>query len=89
MLQFHPPLNETALENTLMPYLSISFRHSIALSQFSFVVTVASTQRILAHTRWLSVKLQGHYDDVARAHKGSESIKAVLNRNFAMTHNYP
>lgn len=60
-----------------MLYLPISFRHPIALSQFSFVVTVASTQRILAHTRWLSVKLQGHYDDVARAHKGIEPIRLL------------
>lgn len=71
-----------------MPYHPISFRHPIALSQISFVMTVASTQRILAHTKWLSVKLQGHYDDVASAHKGIESIKAALNRDFAMTHNF-
>ena len=71
-----------------MPYLPISFRHPITLSQFSLVVRVASTQRILAHTKWLSVKLQGHYDDVAHTHKDIESIKAAINRNFAMTHNF-
>lgn len=50
----------------------------LALSQFSFVVTLVLTQKILAYTRGLSVKLQGGYVDVTRAHKDIESVKVAL-----------
>ena len=40
----------------------------LALSQFSFVVTLVATQSVLAYTKGLSVKLQGAYVDVARGH---------------------
>ena len=50
----------------------------LALSQFSFIVTLVITQRILAYTRGLSVKLQGRYIDAVRAHTDIESVKSVL-----------
>ena len=50
----------------------------LAVSQFSFVVTLVLTQAILAYTRGLSVKLQGRYVDVSRAHRDIESVKAAL-----------
>ena len=50
----------------------------LAVSQFSFVVTLVVTQTILAFTRGLSVKLQGRYVDVCRAHRDIESVKTAL-----------
>ena len=50
----------------------------LALSQFSFLVTLLVPQRILGYTRGLSVKLQGRYVDVVRAHKDIESVKNDL-----------
>jgi len=38
------------------------------MSQFSFIVTLVSTHYVLAYTKGLSVKLQGPYVDIARAH---------------------
>ena len=40
----------------------------LALSQFSFIVSLLLTQKILAYTKGLSVKLQGRYVDVVKAH---------------------
>ena len=50
----------------------------LALSQFSFIVTLVVTQSVLAYTKGLSVKLQGPYMDVARAHREIETVKATL-----------
>ena len=50
----------------------------LAVSQFSFIVTLTVTQKILAFTRGLSVKLQGRYVDVCRAHRDIESVKTAL-----------
>ena len=50
----------------------------LAMSQFSFVVALVATQSVLAYTKGLSVKLQGPYVDVARAHREIETVKATL-----------
>ena len=50
----------------------------LALSQFSFISTLVVTQTILACTKGLSVKLQGRYVDVVRAHKDIEAVKSVV-----------
>ena len=50
----------------------------LALSQFSFVVTLVATQSVLAYTKGLSVKLQGAYVDVACAHREIETVKSTL-----------
>ena len=47
------------------------------VSNFKVVICVI-TQRILAYTRGLSVKLQGRYIDAVRAHTDIESVKSVL-----------
>lgn len=48
------------------------------MSQFSFSVALAVTQSVLASTKWLSVKLQGPYVDVACAHRDIDTVKATL-----------
>ena len=50
----------------------------MALSQFSFIVTLTATQNVLAYTKGLSVKLQGRYVDIARAHCEISNLKATL-----------
>ena len=50
----------------------------LALSQFSFIVTLTATQNVLAYTKGLSVKLQGRYVDIARAHREISNLKATL-----------
>ena len=46
----------------------------LALSQFSFIVSLLLTQEILAYTKGISVKLQGRYVDIVKAHQDIESI---------------
>ena len=50
----------------------------LSLSQFSFIVTLVITQKILAYTKGLSIKLQGRYVDAVRAHSDIDSVKSVL-----------
>ena len=40
----------------------------LAISQFTFIIALDLTQRILAYTKGLSVVLQGRYVDVAYMH---------------------
>ena len=49
----------------------------LALSQFPFMVALVLSQKILAYTKGLSVKLQGRYVDVVRAYQDIESVKKV------------
>lgn len=46
----------------------------LALSQFPFMVALVLSQKILAYTEGLSVKLQGRYVDVVRAYQDIESV---------------
>ena len=50
----------------------------LALSSFSFCFTLTLTQNLLAYTKGLSIKLQGRYSDVSRAHQEIESVKENL-----------
>ena len=50
----------------------------LGISQFTFFVSLVLTQRVLAYTKGLSVKLQGFYVDVANAHQQIECVKDVL-----------
>ena len=50
----------------------------LAMSQFSFIVALVLTQKVLAYTKGLSVKLQGCYVDVVRAYKDVESVRTTL-----------
>ncbi|XP_065883923.1 52 kDa repressor of the inhibitor of the protein kinase-like [Dysidea avara] len=52
----------------------------LAMSQFSFIVTLVTTQSVLAYTKGLSVKLQGPYVDVARAHHEITYLKETLKK---------
>ena len=45
---------------------SVAHSYLLALSQFSFIVTLVVTQKILAYTKGLSIKLQGRYIDALR-----------------------
>ncbi len=40
----------------------------LAMSQFTFIVALVLTQKVLVYTKGLSVKLQGRYVDVVYAH---------------------
>ena len=50
----------------------------LSMLHFSFIVALVATHRVLAYTKGLSVKLQGPYVDVARAHREIETVKATL-----------
>ena len=50
----------------------------LALSQFPFIVGLHITQAVLGYTKGLSIKLQGKYVDVARAHRDIEQVKSAL-----------
>jgi len=50
----------------------------LAISQFTFIVALVLTQKVLAFTKGLSVKLQGRYVDVSYAHWQIESVKETL-----------
>lgn len=52
----------------------------LALSQFSFIIALTVTQNILAYTKGLSVKLQGRYVDIARAHREITNLKTTLQK---------
>jgi len=52
----------------------------LAMSQFSFIVTLVSTHNVLAYTKGLSVKLQGPYVDIARAHREISNVKETLKK---------
>ena len=52
----------------------------LALSQFSIIVALTTTQNILAYTKGLSVKLQDRYVDIARAHCEISNLKTTLQK---------
>ena len=43
------------------------------------MVSLVLSQKILAYTKGLSVKLQGRYMDVAQAHRDIECVKTAIN----------
>jgi len=45
-----------------------------------FLVTLASTHNVLAYTKGLSVKLQGPYVDIVRAHHEITNVKETLKK---------
>ena len=52
----------------------------LSMSQFSFIITLVATQNVLSYTKGLSVKLQGPYVDIARAHREINTLTSSLNR---------
>ena len=48
------------------------------MSQFPFMVALVVSQEVLAYTKGLSVKLQGRYVDVVRAHRDIELVKTTI-----------
>ena len=50
----------------------------LSVLRFSFIMALVATQRVLAYTKGLSVKLQGPYVDVARAHREIENVQTTL-----------
>ena len=50
----------------------------LVMSQFPFIVGLHITQAVLGYTKGLSIKLQGKYVDVARAHRDIEQVKSSL-----------
>ena len=55
----------------------------VAMSQFSFFVSLVTTQKVLLYTRGLSVKLQGHYVDVAHSHRDIGMVKNAFKKSRA------
>ena len=50
----------------------------LSMLRFSFIMALVATQRVLAYTKGLSVKLQGPYVDVAHAHREIENVQTTL-----------
>ena len=50
----------------------------LAMSQFPFMVALVLSQKVLAYTKGLSIKLQGRYIDVVRAHQDIESVRTTI-----------
>ena len=50
----------------------------LAMSQFPFMVVLVLSQKVLAYTKGLSIKLQGRYIDVVRAHRDIESVRTTI-----------
>ena len=50
------------------------------MSQFSFIAALVLSQKILAYTKGLSVKLQGRYVDVIRAHQDVKDVITAIKR---------
>ena len=50
----------------------------LALSQFSFIVAIHVTERVLSYVKGLSVKLQGRSINVAHAYQDLSMVKAAL-----------
>ena len=50
----------------------------LALSPFSFIVALLTTQDVLSYTKGLSIKLQGRSMDVVKAHHAIEEVKSTL-----------
>ncbi len=60
----------------------------VAISQFTFIVALVLTQKVLAYTKALSVKLQGRYVDVAYAHREIQGVKDTLKRARSRVDNF-
>ena len=52
--------------------------HLRALTEFKFLVALIITKNVLAYTKGLSVKLQGRYQDIIRAHSNIKSVTESL-----------
>jgi len=52
----------------------------LAMSQFSFIVTLVSTHNVLAYTKGLNVKLQGPYVDITHASHEIANVKETLKK---------
>ena len=50
----------------------------LAMSQFPFMVALVLSQKVLAYTKGLSIKLQGRYIDVIRAHHDIVSVRTTI-----------
>ena len=60
----------------------------LAISQFTFIVALVLTQKVLAYTKGLSVKLQGRYVDVVYAHRQVKGVKDTLKRALSRVDNF-
>ena len=60
----------------------------LALSQFSFIMTLTATQNVLAYTKGLSVKLQGQYVDITHAHHEISNLKTTLQNIRSNVNNF-
>jgi len=52
----------------------------LAMSQFSFIVTLVATHNVLVYIKGLCITPQGPYVDVARAHREITNVKETLRK---------
>ena len=52
--------------------------HLRAIVEFRFILTLVVTKNVLAYTKGLSVKLQGRWQDIIRAHDNIKSVRQSL-----------
>ena len=50
----------------------------LSLSRFPFIVAIVVTKEVLGYTQGLSVKLQGRYVDIVKAHKDVNLVLDTL-----------
>ena len=60
----------------------------LTIFRFSFVVALVLTEKVLSYVRGLSVKLQGRYVYVVRAHKNIDTVKSTLTKIWADIENF-
>jgi len=60
----------------------------LSMSQFSFIITLVATQNVLSHTKRLSVKLQGPYVDIPRAHREIRTLQSSLKQDANGFHSH-
>ena len=58
----------------------------LTIFRFSFVVALVITEKVLSYVKGLSVKLQGRYVDVIRAHENVKSTLAKLRSDIDNFH---
>lgn len=66
------------MKHTCKDSIDDAHSHLSSLSQFSFIVGLQDTQAVFSYTKGLSVKLQGRYTDITRAHHEIEMVKSAV-----------
>ena len=60
--------------------LAVANSYLRALKEFKFIIALVITKNVLAYIKGLSVKLQGKWQDIARAYKDIKLVKESLSK---------